>query len=479
MQLLHRNTYIAQAGAQTQSGFTVVAPLLGGALATGVFGGFLFASILTLSVLFHFSGVWWYRMAQAHGHLQLYGWAGLFVLGVAYHFLPRLRGAPLQKPKYLQTLVPIFLSSLTLRAIGQTLLSGENATVASFMVIISAILEFVAITGFIYLFAISLAQGPQLSEKRAFASISILLVGNAIALEASAIVNLAAVFQKDLYTFGVYPYTFDQVNVTLGLLGFLVPMAIAMSAQSLPMYAGLNAFPRKMMLALSVVYEIGLLTEIIGLFLGNLSVQGWGYLFIGGSAVTFIGVFMQMMLQRGKTPPKIASLAKDPVKLQANYRNQLSLQKQSYGPFVGLVASAYLWALIGAVSSIIIAAGLIFQQTFWLPIDASRHSFTMGFIAMLIGGISARMIPGFSGGMLRSAKYITAMLIVGNLAAAARVIAVLLPAGFISSGLGYWIYSILFGLAGPLGLTYALLLFINLWPAIFPNTKKLLPVRPA
>ena len=117
MQLLHRNADISQAGAQTQSSFSVAAPLIGAALVTGVSGGFLFAAILTLSTLFHFSGVWWYRMAQAHGHLQLYGWAGLFVLGVAFHFLPRLRGAPLQKPEYLKTLVPIFIGSLFLRAV--------------------------------------------------------------------------------------------------------------------------------------------------------------------------------------------------------------------------------------------------------------------------------------------------------------------------------------------------------------------------
>src|SRR3989442_15843989 len=78
-----------------QEPFTRVAPLLGAALLLGTGGGFVLATVLTLTLALHLSvGPWWAAMAQAHGHLQLYGWAGLFVLGEAFHFLPRLRGAP-------------------------------------------------------------------------------------------------------------------------------------------------------------------------------------------------------------------------------------------------------------------------------------------------------------------------------------------------------------------------------------------------
>ena len=37
-------------------------------------------------------GAWWAALTQAHGHAQLFGFAGLMVFGVALHFLPRLRG---------------------------------------------------------------------------------------------------------------------------------------------------------------------------------------------------------------------------------------------------------------------------------------------------------------------------------------------------------------------------------------------------
>ncbi|MEZ4498795.1 MAG: hypothetical protein R2839_01760 [Thermomicrobiales bacterium] len=41
------------------------------------------------------AGLAWIASAQAHGHVQLCRWAGLMVLGVAIHFIPRLAGAVL------------------------------------------------------------------------------------------------------------------------------------------------------------------------------------------------------------------------------------------------------------------------------------------------------------------------------------------------------------------------------------------------
>src|ERR1051326_5604085 len=76
-----------------QEPFTRVAPILKCALLLGAGGGFLLATVLTLARAFSIPlGAWWEAVAQAHGHLQLFGWAGL---GVACHFLPRLRGTPL------------------------------------------------------------------------------------------------------------------------------------------------------------------------------------------------------------------------------------------------------------------------------------------------------------------------------------------------------------------------------------------------
>src|SRR5215469_6592867 len=107
-----------------QEQFSRVAPLLKTALLMGAGGGFLLATILTVTYALSIPlGAGWEALAQAHGHLQLYGWAGLFVLGVALHFLPRLRGTPLVGARLVPWLLGILSISLVLRAISQPVLS--------------------------------------------------------------------------------------------------------------------------------------------------------------------------------------------------------------------------------------------------------------------------------------------------------------------------------------------------------------------
>lgn len=52
------------------------------------------AIALAITAGFGLGGTRWPAAEQAHGHIQVFGWAGLMVLGVGFHFLPRLRGAP-------------------------------------------------------------------------------------------------------------------------------------------------------------------------------------------------------------------------------------------------------------------------------------------------------------------------------------------------------------------------------------------------
>jgi len=113
-----------------QEPFSRVAPILKTALLMGAGGGFLLATVLTVTRAFSVPlGAWWEAVAQAHGHLQLYGWAGLFVLGVALHFLPRLRGTPLAGARLVPWLLGSMIVGLVLRAVSQPLLAVSRASV--------------------------------------------------------------------------------------------------------------------------------------------------------------------------------------------------------------------------------------------------------------------------------------------------------------------------------------------------------------
>lgn len=456
-----------------QESFQRVVPVIGAALLIGTGGGFALAAVLTLTTMLGLvTGPWWLALAQAHGHLQLYGWAGLFVIGVALHFVPRLRGNPLTRPRLVPWLLGALIAGLLLRALCQPLATLSNVALWRVALIASGVLEGAALLGIVSLITLTLTHGPKLTLRPAFRGVVPLVTIAFTSLGLAAIANLVNMVQV-VTNAGIVNSAGDDLNVTLGLFGFLAPMALAMSAQSLPMYAGLDAFPRKALWPLASSYVAGLALFCIGvpglLFSASLAdaLTGLGMLLIGGTMLIFIGVFLRLMRRRGRLPQRVAVLAPKPQALAQSYQTKVAKERGAFGPFVGLIASAYLWAMLAAFLLLIDGGALLAGIGMPLAFDAIRHSLAVGFIALLICGISPRLITSFSGGKILSPRLVTATLWLGNIAALLRVGSILFaPLLGAVNIVNFSLYGLLFGLSGPFGLALAACLMVNLWPAL-------------
>jgi uncharacterized protein involved in response to NO len=456
-----------------QRPFTLVAPLLRSALLLGAAGGFLMAAVLTITRTFHVpSGLWWTALAQAHGHLQLYGWAGLFVFGVAFHFLPRVRGAPLAAPHVIPWILAGLAGGLVLRAVSQPLLAASGAPIWRLGLITSGLLEGLALLGAVAVLILTVLQHPLLGTRAPLRTIPPFLLGICVSLVLAAVTNVLNIWQAASQSLGVVLAPGDQLNVTLGLLGFLVPMALAMSARTLPMYAGLEAFPMAALWTLASAYLIGLAFACTGLILPegwSARIYGLGILLLGGALMLFVAVFLRLMRTRGRLPRRVAQLAPSPETVARAYRERVQTEANAHGPFVPLIASAYVWALLGGAVLAIDGLALLATGTAPIPMDGARHSLALGFIALLICGIAPRMLPGLSGGHIASARLVSATLWLGNSAAILRVGSVLAAPALATLGpMGSVTDNLAFGLSGPLGLALAVCLAINLWPALWP-----------
>lgn len=444
-----------------QVAFACVAHVFRAALLLGAGGGFLLACVLTITSMSGVSlGLWWFALAQAHGNLQVLGWAGLFVVGVSLHFLPRLRGAPLIAVWPVGWIVGLQAIALCARALAQPLLVVTGAPIWRVVLVGSGVAECLALLGVVLLLGLTICRGPALAQRPAFSQSVPLMACAYVCLGLAGVVNLINLWQ----TAGLVGAMGDRLFVTLGLFGFLLPMALSMSARSLPMYAGLNAFPARSLLLLAVLYIGGLLC-LCGGILGNWeTIAGFGMALIGGVLVAFILFFLRIMRTRGKLPQKVERLAPRPVMLARSYQTHIARERGAYGPFVALVACAYLWAALGGIFLLINGLAELMGGSAPLAEDAIRHSLTIGFISLLICGLAPRMLPGFSGGTIRSAKLVSATLWLGNSAALLRVGSLLLAPWLTIDSLN--LGTIAFGLSGILGLALAICLAINLWPAL-------------
>jgi hypothetical protein len=194
---------------------------------------------------------------------------------------------------------------------------------------------------------------------------------------------------------------------------------------------------------------------------------GLGLAIMGAVLVGFITLFARLMSGRGRLPQKVRALAPQPEQVARSYRERVAKERATFGPYVRLVVSAYIWALVAGVLLLLDGVALALGANAPFTLDAARHSLAVGFIALLLAGVSVRMIPGFSGGHIASPRWVVALLWLGNGAALLRVGSLLaLPLlGMFGVG-GLALESAIFGLSGPLGLAFAICLLITLWPAL-------------
>lgn len=123
---------------------------IGGALAVAVLGGFALAIALPLAAALGWEwGVRWRALAQAHGHLQVVGWLGLFIAGMAFRLAPRFAGRPLRFASVTPVALALLAVGLLARALAQPaldlpgtrplLLAGATAELAGALLVALAL----------------------------------------------------------------------------------------------------------------------------------------------------------------------------------------------------------------------------------------------------------------------------------------------------------------------------------------------------
>jgi len=162
--MVTREKHPAHVRDRQQVPFAHVAPVFRAALLLGAGGGFLLACVLTVTSMSGImQGPWWDALAQAHGDLQVFGWAGLFVVGVSLYFLPRLRGAPLVAAWPVYWIIGLEAGALCLRAIVQPLLVVTNQHLFWLLLVGSGIMQCLALSGVVLLLVLTFFEGPALA----------------------------------------------------------------------------------------------------------------------------------------------------------------------------------------------------------------------------------------------------------------------------------------------------------------------------
>lgn len=407
--------------------------------------GFGYGAILVGADSFRIPlGVWWIALAQAHGHVQLFGWAGLFVLGVGLYFLPRLRGTTLALPGLARYSLVCWVIGIALRAISQPLISiaGTPMPRGIFLAALAAsgTIELAGAALVATMLIESFRRAGTLGTEAPMRSVVPLLAIASISFAIASILNALLSVNAALSDNPLFPSSLDNVLTHLLIYGFLIPLAFAMAARTLPLFLRLAAPPKQELLPLSIFYVTGLALDLMSRIeqpFDNYHTFGaLGALLENSSLIVYVWLLDPIF--RRKSPWTTNRIPPPPGYIETRKPTRKNYPDTGeFGRFELPVISAFIWLTIAAIFGIFNAGAALFGTSTALNPDIERHAITVGFITLLVFGMAARLLPGFSGKKrVASAPLVYATFWLGNLAALCRVLPLIAP-GLFGAAIAY------------------------------------------
>lgn len=293
---------------------------------------------------------------QAHGHAQIFGWIGTFILGIGFYSIPKLRRMNLFALSKVGTAWVLWTFGVALHWI---------CTVYEWhwrgLLPLSAALE---LTAFGIFFRTVSGHRPEDSGKNRLEPWVFVVIAGTIGLMLTLILNFCVSIYLALRAASPeIPVGFDQKYLVLQTWGFLVPFVWGFSAKWLPVFLGLRPMRGKLLLWAVAVNAVGVATMFAGYPLAAVLIL----FFAAALAVVALQIFLA-----GERPAKV---------------------KGVHSSFPAFVRLAYGWTFVAALlavwgASTSNAAGI------W---GASRHALTVGFLATMVFAIGQRVLPAFSG----------------------------------------------------------------------------------
>lgn len=334
---------------------------------------------------------------HAHAHAMVFGWVGMFVMGFAYQSFPRFKNTTLWRPGLANLSFYLLATGIVTGMAAEMLLPSASAWVLGAL---SGVAELLAAVIFLLVLYRTARQsiGPHNPYEKFIASSFLwFLVGT--------ILNIIFFFAKATaqgeHDLVMRIALIDGPLRDIQLLGFAALIIAGVSQRFVPHVYGLARPPHDRQnlifwlmngsLALNVVSYLLLLTTMklyfaIGLELAYVLMPTWAVLL-----ARQIGIFT-MPSQPDRT--------------------------------FKFIRAAYIWLVVSCLMMPFFPLyGFLTHQVFaHTYMGSHRHAFTVGFISMMILGVSSRVVPILAGVDSKGMNSLWAPFVLFNLGCAGRVL---------------------------------------------------------
>lgn len=293
---------------------------------------------------------------EGHGHAQVFGWIGSFILGIGFYSQPARGRSVVRVPA---TCFTLWTAGVALRWIANIYLWHWRTLFP-----LSAAMELVAVLLFVSAASHhKLPEGQHHERKPMMPWMASVLLGT-LGLTAAVIFNFVECLRLAIAGAGLaFPHALDQKYLVLLGWGFIVPIVWGFSARWLPAFLALAQPRSRALYAAMLLLSAGVLAGVSGF-------AKPATLLLVASTPTI--AFALRLGERPHGPAKTRGI---------------------HPTFPIWIRLAYLWLIIAGSMSVLAAFADV-HGGIW---GASRHALTVGFAATMVFAIGPRVLPHFAG----------------------------------------------------------------------------------
>jgi hypothetical protein len=208
----------------------------------------------------------WLALVQTHGHVQVFGFLGLFIMGVAYHVLPRFKGQAPPSRNVVLGSYTLVLSGVTLRMLAQP--HGQG--LLRVLLAVSGPLELAGGAVFAGYAASVLWRARDKRE-----GFDRYVLAGAVGLVAVLAMNTYLVVRAAARGERLLPYAGDAALLEAAIYGFIVLFALGIAFRALPFFLSLRPVHARLRDAAFVVLVIAVPLRVAATWAPEWTRAGW------------------------------------------------------------------------------------------------------------------------------------------------------------------------------------------------------------
>ena len=394
-------------------------------------------------------------LIETHGHTQIFGWAGLFIMGVSYFVLPRFYAVRIYSGKLANLSFYFMVAGIFLVFTYRTLLPLNNHFFFKALILSGCSLEILAVL----MFLIVAVKTVLSAEKQELETYETYLFSGYLWFLIVTVAHAGIVLYMINVNETVFPHATIYPLRHIQVMGFITMVIFGVLSRTLPAFLGLKTPNAKMNLIIMFMLNASVLVRAVSqplmTYYADVNLPFYyvfNTLYFTSACVELLSILLFLYNLNILTKPEVDF-------------SGMEIEK-SYEKFVW---AGILWLIVAEIGMIIFAV----QESFvGVPVSHAmigsyRHAVTVGFITMMIFGFASRIIPISQGVKLHSYSSLTMCFILINTGSFLRVVfqPIAVHTGSVPSYL-------IMGISGLIESVAILLFGINIWRTLSDGKRQ-------